>query len=131
MTNVELNWNEEMKYDAKGDAEIDISIDGHKKEGANPPEIFLMGAASCVSIHLTMVLKKMRIELEDLNIKVNGERAEESPRYFVDIEFNFEVTAKDLAEEKMDRALNLAVENCGMLNTIREETNLTYNYEFK
>lgn len=131
MEKVKLNWKEEMEFGAQGGSEVGLTIDGAKKKGANPPELLLMSVASCTSIHLKLVLDKMRIEFDDLAVEVEGKRAEESPKYFTDIEFEFKVWGDEIEAEKMEKALNLAIDNCGMWQTVGSDTEMTFSYEIK
>jgi putative redox protein len=131
MDKVELNWQKDMEFIGQGAGEVKINIDGKKKEGANPPELLLMSLGSCSGIHLKMLLDKMRIEFDDLKVEASGERAEDSPRYFTEIELIFKVWGKEIAEEKFEKALKLAIDHCGIWNTIGNETDINYSYEIK
>jgi len=131
MDKVELSWKEGMEFKAQSEGGIEVSIDGQKEQGPNPPEIFLMGLSSCASIHLTMILEKMRVEIDDLEVVVNGQRREESPRYFANIKLEFIIYGEELPEDKLENALKLAAKNCGMWQSIRPDTEISYSYEVK
>ena len=85
-------------------------IDGDKIVGMSPMELLLLSAGSCACIDLVMILKKARQKVMDAWVEVGGDRREELPRYYTDIELHFVVKGTDVKEKYVKRAIDLAME---------------------
>ncbi len=57
-----------------------------------------------------MILKKARQKVVDVWVDVGGDRREEFPRYYTDIQMNFVVKGTDVKEHHVKRAIDLAME---------------------
>lgn len=127
----ELNWVEGMEFNSKGDSGHNIVIDASEEnKGPNPMELVLNGVAGCTAIDIVVILDRMRLELEDLNIKVEGKRAEEPPKKFTEINLDYKLKGKDLTEHKVERAIKLSIEKyCSASNSLDAEINYTYTIE--
>ena len=127
----ELNWVEGMEFNSKGDSGHNIVIDASEEnKGPNPMELVLNGVAGCTAIDIVVILDRMRLELEDLNIKVEGKRAEEPPKKFTEINLDYKLKGKDLTEDKVERAIKLSIEKyCSASNSLDAEINYTYTIE--
>jgi len=87
-----------------------IVIDGDKKVAMSPMELLLLSAGSCACIDLVMILEKGRQKVVDAWVEIGGERREELPKYFTDIELHFVVKGTDIKEQRVKRAIDLAME---------------------
>ena len=127
----ELNWVEGMEFNSKGDSGHNIVIDASEEnKGPNPMELVLNGVAGCTAIDIVVILDRMRLELEDLNIKVEGKRAEEPPKKFTEINLDYKLKGKDLTEHKVERAIKLSIDKyCSASNSLDAEINYTYTIE--
>ena len=85
-------------------------IDGDKKTGMSPMELLLLSAGSCACIDVVMILKKARQKVVDAWVEIGGDRREELPRYYTDIELHFVVVGVDVKEQRVKRAIDLAME---------------------
>ncbi len=61
------------------------------------------------------MLKKMRVEPSYFNVDVDGELSEEHPRYYHKIHITYTIKGKNIAPEKVEKAVNLSQERyCGV-----------------
>ncbi|MGM0471254.1 MAG: OsmC family protein [Bacillota bacterium] len=126
MTEVNVEWKGGMEFDCQGEengAEITIG-----KGELAATESFLMGLATCSTVNILMILEKKRFDLEDLKINVTGDIPDEKPRFYQTIHMDFQLKG-DILEEELDRIFELAEKNCPLWQTIRPETEVTYDYE--
>jgi putative redox protein len=87
----------------------------------------LLAAASCSGSDVVLILKKMRIELQDLLIQVTGQRREQEPRRYTSIHFDYHIAGKGLDNEKANRAVSLSVEKyCSVIHSLAPEIAITY-----
>jgi putative redox protein len=87
-----------------------IVIDGDKNLGMSPMEMLLLSVGSCACIDLVMILKKARQKLIEAHVQIGGERRDELPRYFTDLELHFVVKGIAIKEQHVKRAIDLAME---------------------
>ena len=88
---------------------IDGSPDiGGEGLGARPMELVLMALGSCSALDLVSILKKQRQQIDDLQIKVEGERREAIPTVFTRIHISFSLKG-NIDPVKAGKAAELAV----------------------
>jgi len=112
----------------------EVNIDGGptsdgENKGARPMELLLMGIAGCSSIDIHLILKKMRQQVDDLQIEVEGQRAEdEVPKVFKKIHITFDFKG-DLKEGKVRRAIDLSMEKyCSVSKMLEKTAEITYQF---
>lgn len=118
-TSVDINW--------KGNMAFEFEADGHKMtfdadpavggEGLGPkPKPFMLYAlAGCTGMDVVSILKKMRVDLTDVNVAVEAEMTEDHPKQFTSMHVIYTFTGKDLPLEKLEKAVSLSEERyCGV-----------------
>jgi putative redox protein len=74
------------------------------------------------------ILNKMRVELIDLNIKVEGEVTEEHPKHFSSMHITYEFWGQDLPLEKLEKAVSMSDEKyCGVSATLKKGIPVTHS----
>ena len=74
---------------------------GGSNQGLSPKALMLSSLGGCTGLDLLSLLKKMRVEIEDFKVIVNGELTEEHPKYYDKVSIDYYFTGTDLNEEKM------------------------------
>jgi|SRR5690554_5545245 len=98
--------------------------------GASPMELVLMGVGSCSGIDIVGILEKMRVQYENFEIKVQGQRAEDHPRVFTDIKVVYQFWGDNLPETKIKRAVDLSFEKyCSVIHTVNKVAKVSYEIE--
>lgn len=123
MVLVEWKNGEYKGFDSKGNV---IELSG---KGFSPMEMVLIALAGCTAIDIVEILKKMRKNLEELKVSVEGERNEEFPRYWKKARIHYEAKGKDISEEDLEKAIKLSMTTyCSVAATISGKTEITYSY---
>ena len=127
--------NQAVHFEATNTENLTVHIDGSAKaggegKGVRPMEMVLMALGSCSSIDLVLILQKMRQNLQDLKIEVEGKRAEDKvPKVFTDIHLRF-ILKGNLDENKVSKALDLAVNKyCSVKDMLQASVNITHSFE--
>ncbi len=128
----------EPPYGMEGISEqgLKVSIDsnvasGGKGNGFRPMEMLLVGLASCSSIDVLDILKKQRLDVEDLKVEAEGKRADAIPAVFTDIHLTFNLTGT-LPAEKVERAIQLSMDKyCSVGQMLNKVANITYSYQIQ
>lgn len=102
---------------------------GGKNTGSRPMELLLMGIGGCSGMDIVSILKKKRQEVRGLEINVKGQKAESHPKKFTDINIEFIVRGRNLAEDAVKKAVELSMEKyCSVKATLEGSAKITCNY---
>jgi putative redox protein len=128
---VNLKWMSDLAFEA--------AIDGHKliidakpevggtDKGPPPKPLMMVALAGCTGIDVASLLKKMRIDFDEFNVKVEGDITEEHPKHFTGMHIIYEFRGKDLPMDKLKRAIELSQDRyCGVSESYRKAMKLTY-----
>jgi putative redox protein len=128
---VNLKWMSDLAFEA--------AIDGHKliidakpevggtDKGPPPKPLMMVALAGCTGIDVASLLKKMRIDFDEFNVKVEGDITEEHPKHFTGMHIIYEFRGKDLPMDKLKRAIELSQDRyCGVSESYRKTMKLTY-----
>ena len=83
--------------------------------------------AGCTGMDVASILKKMRVDVDDFNIIVEGEITEEHPKHFTSMHIIYEFKGKNLPLDKIEKAVKLSQDTyCGVSASYRKAMELTY-----
>ncbi len=96
------------------------------KENQSPTELLLSALAACVAVDVVIILEKKRRTVNDLVIETNGQRRDEHPRGFINIDMHFILYSPDTPEEEMLKVTTMALEKyCSVGSTLKPPINIT------
>jgi len=127
---VKISWKDKMAFSAEINGH-EIMLDaaekvGGENRGPRPKPLMLAALAGCTGMDVVSILKKMRVEVEDFNVSVEGDLTEEHPKQFSKMHVIYEFKGKDLPMEKLQKAVNLSEERyCGVSATYRQAMEIT------
>jgi putative redox protein len=106
---------------------LDLGEDaGGQNLGPRPKPLLLVSLGGCTGMDVISILKKMRIEPDYFNVRLEGEVTEEHPKHFTKIHLVFEFRGKDLPVDKLQKAIDLSKERyCGISYTLEQAIELT------
>jgi len=108
--------------------EIHLSADG---SAVGPMQSVLMAIAGCSTIDIVMILKKMKQELENIEVEVTADRREEVPRTFTKINLHYTLHG-NLKEKKVQQAINSSLKKyCSVSKMIEKSATITSSYTMK
>ena len=116
---VKVNWLENMAFKAEVNGH-EIVLDaaepvGGDDRGPRPKPFMLTALAGCTGMDVISILKKMRVEVEEFNVTVDGDLTEEHPKQFSKMHVIYEFKGKDLPMEKLKKAVSLSEDRyCGV-----------------
>lgn len=128
---ISLSWKKGMAFQTELYGHkiiVDVDKDnGGQDLGPRPKALMLVALAGCTGMDIVSLLAKMRVELVDLNIKVDGEVTEEHPKHFTSMHITYEFWGKDLPMDKLEKAVSLSDEKyCGVAATIKQGIPVTH-----
>ena len=127
---VKINWLENMAFEADVNGHM-ITLDasetvGGENRGPRPKPLMLTALAGCTGMDVVSILKKMRVELEEFNVIVEGDITEEHPKQFYKMNVIYEFKGNDLPLEKLKKAVSLSEERyCGVSALYKKAIEIT------
>lgn len=117
----------DAKVKWKGGFAFEASLEGHRimidipsekggsDQGPSPQSLLLPALASCSAVGVIGILKKMRLSGFELEISVNGKKAEEHPQVYKEITIEYNFAGKELDKAKLHKAVSVSEERyCGV-----------------
>jgi|TARA_B110000259_G_scaffold900_1_gene1129 putative redox protein len=99
---------------------------GGSNQGLSPKALMLSSLGGCTGLDVLSLLKKIRVEIEDFKVIVNGELTEEHPKYYDKVSIDYYFTGTDLNEEKIKKVVSLSEERyCGVIKMFRAFAEVT------
>lgn len=124
----------------KGIMGFEMELDGHnfitdasEKIGGNNlgprlKQLLLAGLIGCTGIDVMSILRKMKVELEDLKIQVEADNTEEHPKVYENIHLTYIFKGKNLPKKNIEKAVSLSQEKyCGVTAMLKKVTSVTYD----
>jgi len=132
---VRIKWLEHRTFEAETGSGHTIKMDGPPDHGgrelaARPMEMVLVGLGGCSAFDVVEILEKSRQNVEDCQIEIDAERADEVPAVFTKIHMHFMIAGEDLKEKQVKRAVELSVEKyCSVVKMLRPDVEISYDYK--
>ena len=132
---VRINWIEQRTFEAETESGHRITMDGPPDHGgrnlaARPMEMILVGLGGCSAFDVVEILEKSRQKIQDCQIQINAERADEIPAVFTKIHMHFVISGDGLNENHVKRAVELSIEKyCSVVKMLRPNVEITFDYK--
>lgn len=128
---VEIQWDGGQRFEGAGRSGAAVLLDGRAAEGTTPPEMLLMSLAACMGIDVVDILEKMRVPLEGLTVRAEGDRRAEPPRHYTAVRLTYRTEGLPPEERhKLQRAIDLSRDTyCSVLHTLRPDLEISFRIE--
>ncbi|MBF8438108.1 OsmC family protein [Halanaerobiaceae bacterium Z-7014] len=129
---ISADWVGGLAFNSKGGSGHEVLMDasrdvGGDDKGPRPMELLLHGIAGCTGIDIVKTLEKMKADIDDFKISVDGKRADDYPQKFIEINIHFIIEGSGLTEKKVSRAVNLSLDKyCSASNSLSAKVTGTY-----
>lgn len=105
---------------------------GGKNKGPKPKPLVLNALTGCTGMDVVSLLKKMRVEFKDFEIKVDAEMTEDHPKYYNKIHLTYAIKADEADRAKIEKAVNYSQERyCGVSFMLSKAAELTYEIDMQ
>jgi putative redox protein len=124
---ITLNWQDGLRFvGGAPDGPLTV-IDGDNAAAPGPMLVLLLAAASCSGSDVVVILKKMRVQLQQLRIEASGQRREQEPRRYTSIHLDYHLAGDGIDQAKAQRAVGLSIEKyCSVIHTLAPDVAVTY-----
>lgn len=125
-----LTWQGGMQFRA-ATARTEITLDSDSAAGPSPPEALTLALAGCMAIDVADIVIKGRHQLTALEVKIAGDRRDETPHYFVHFAMHFLVTG-NVPLQAVERAIQLSRDKyCSVWHSLRQDIQLETSFEVR
>jgi len=116
---IKARWLNDLAFEAEVDGHklyMDTSQEhGGKNTGPRPKPLMMVALAGCTGMDVAAILKKMREDIEELTIEVEGDVSEDHPKRFEGMKIIFRVKGKGVNRKNVEKAVNLSsTKYCGV-----------------
>jgi putative redox protein len=128
---INLKWLDKMAFESDIDGhkiKVDSRADvGGTNQGPRPKPLMMVALAGCTAMDVISILNKMRVDVKEFNVRVEGDVTEEHPKHYTAMHIIYEFKGKDLPAGKLEKAVQLSQDNyCGVSATYKKALKLTY-----
>ncbi|WP_432662915.1 OsmC family protein [Wukongibacter baidiensis] len=112
---ISCSWEGQMKFKAVDEFGNEVFMDvgpsaGGNNEGFLPMPMLLVGLGGCMGVDVKMILDKMRVGIESINVEVIGETDDGTPKTYKEIKLRFSFKGENLNIDKLEKAVKLSEE---------------------
>lgn len=130
---IQAHWQGGFAFEAANQAGLTITMDSPIAEGPlkgpSPMQVLLMSLAGCTAMDVIGILEKKRQDVTAMKVNVTGDRTEDHPRYFTDIELEFVVRGRNVDPKAVERAIELSFEKyCSASANLQPKSRITHRF---
>jgi putative redox protein len=128
---IKATWLKGLSFEAEVDGHkiyMDTAAEhGGKNMGPRPKLMMMVALAGCTGMDVASILSKMRENVEDLSVEVEGNVTEDHPKRFDGMKVIYRVKGKGINPKNVEKAVNLSSERyCGVSANYKEAFDITY-----
>ncbi len=128
-------WNGKMKFTGNTPSNFSIVMDasldhGGEDQGPRPMELVLVALGGCTGMDVISILQKMKEKVENFEIKISAERAEEHPKVYKKVHLEYIFKGENLKEENIKKAIELSqTKYCSVSAILKGTAEVTYSWK--
>ena len=128
-------WKENMLFESDNPSGeilfMDAPDEGIENKGLRPKAMMLSSLAGCSGLDVVSLLKKMRVEVDDFKMIVQGDLTDEHPKYYHKVHVEYHFYGSNLQQDKINKAVTLSVDRyCGVMEMFRQFAEVTTEVYF-
>lgn len=99
---------------------------GGENSGPGPKKLMLVALSGCTGMDVVSILQKMRVEIEGVNIEVQGDVTDEHPKHYHQMHVIYTFKGKNLPLDKIEKAVKMSEDTyCGVGALYRKAIEVT------
>lgn len=116
---ISATWLNGLAFEAEVDGHkiyMDSSQEhGGKNTGPRPKPLMMVALAGCTGMDVASILKKMKENVEEFSVEVEGDVTEEHPKRFEGMKVIYRLKGKGISRKNVEKAVDLSVTRyCGI-----------------
>lgn len=127
---IDVQWVGDLTFEAGRPQGPKVRIDGDAQRAPSPFDLLLAAIAACASVDVVTILEKQRTPVQALNVRVEANRADSTPRRLASAILHFAIDAPGTTMEKATRAVELSVTKyCSVRSSLSADAAVTWRVE--
>ena len=119
---IKAQWLNGLSFEAEVDGHkiyMDTSLEhGGKNLGPRPKPLMMVALAGCTGMDVAAILRKMKENIDEFTVEVEGDITEEHPKRFEAMKIIYRVKGKGINRKNVEKAVNLSTTKyCGVSAT--------------
>jgi putative redox protein len=109
LTEITATWKGESTFvgqNAVGGIVQMGTLDG--KPGVSPMQLLLVALAGCTGVDILSILQKKHADLTELQVRVNGKRADDYPMIWIHIHITYLIWGRSIKPKAVEQAIELS-----------------------
>ena len=124
---VHVTWAGDQRFDAGRPGGPTLRLDGRGETGQSPVDAVLSALAGCVSIDVVEILAKRRTPVQRLEVAVEGERFNGTPKRIVAVTLALTIDGAGIDALHAERAIDLALNKyCSVRESLSRDIPVTW-----
>lgn len=126
-----------VTFFGKTDSNHWVAMDGPAEFGGNdagtrPKELILIALGGCTGSDVAGILKKKRVNVDNVEIKLTADVADEHPQVFTKIHVEYVIYGDGVRKEDVERAIELSESKyCSVSAMLRATVAITHSYRIE
>jgi putative redox protein len=131
MTNAKVTYVQGLQFVGGASSGHALVMDSDPaNSGLRPMELLLLGIGGCSGMDVVSILKKKKQDVTGFEINVKGEKAEDYPKKFTEINLEFIVRGRNVSEEAVKKAIDLSMNKyCSVKATLEGSAKISFSYK--
>jgi putative redox protein len=106
----------------------DTGVGGHNT-GLRPMELLLVSLGGCTGMDVISIMKKKQQDVTGFEININGQKAENYPKKFTDINIEFIIKGRNISEDAVKRSIDLSMDKyCSIKASLEGTAKISFSY---
>ena len=124
---MQVRWLGDLQFEAGRAGQPPIHIDGDAKSSPGPFDTFLAAMATCALVDIVTILGKQRTPAKSLEVRVESQRVNGTPRRMASAVLHFTIHAPGAALSQIERAVDLSTNKyCSVRSSIAGDVPVTW-----
>jgi putative redox protein len=103
---------------------------GGSNAGIRPKELLLLGLGGCTGSDVVTILQKKKAAVDNFEINITSDVAEEHPQVFTKIHVEYVFYGKGLSEKDIERAIELSqTKYCSVTKMLEKAAEITHSFK--
>jgi len=129
---IDVQWVGGLAFEAGRPDGPRIRVDGDAQSAPSPFDALLAAIATCASVDVVTILEKQRTPVRALDVRVEANRVDASPRRLASAVLHFGITAPGTTIGKAMRAVELSVTKyCSVRSSLIADASVSWSVELK
>lgn len=130
-----VKWLDHMSFVGESGSGHSVVMDGPPEFGGRglgvrPMEMLLLGLGGCTAFDVVNILQRSRQPVAGCEVELEAERAPSDPKVFTRIHIHFIVSGRDLAPDRVERAIKLSADKfCSASIMLGKTAQITHDFE--